>query len=135
MDFFLENISAQMAVLVVLALYLYAMQTVRLRHTKKRISSLEIDVKILSKDLYAFFSGSVGVSKRLGRLEKKAKIQNERQDNLELKETNMQVYDQATRLVQKGAGLNELVNTCGLSRGEAELIVFLNGDHSEELAH
>ena len=135
MDYFSENISAQMAALLVLVMFLYAMLAIRQRHTKNRISSLEADVKNLSKDLHAFFSGSVGIDKRLGRLEKKAKSQSQRQDKIELKDTNVQAYGQATRLVRNGAGMNELMNTCGLSRGEAELIVFLNSEHPEELSH
>nr|WP_314899470.1 DUF2802 domain-containing protein [uncultured Deefgea sp.] len=40
-------------------------------------------------------------------------------------------YAQAIRLAQKGADANELAATCGISRGEADLIVALYRSSSE----
>jgi len=47
-------------------------------------------------------------------------------DQLSLKEPAQQTYRHAVKLVKSGACINEVVESCGLSRGEAELIMLLN---------
>lgn len=37
-----------------------------------------------------------------------------------------QIYDQAIKLVQQGFDAEQLIHTCGLSRGEAELVLTLH---------
>jgi len=47
-------------------------------------------------------------------------------DQLSLKEPSQQMYRHAVKLVKSGACINDVVESCGLSRGEAELIMLLN---------
>ena len=100
----------------------------RLKKTEQRFSEMLDGLQQSRSDVGALCTGSVGVARRLNRIEGKLRIQNERQDRLEMNEPNHQVYGQAVRMAKKGADLDELVSTCGLSRGEAELIVMLNHD-------
>lgn len=98
----------------------------RLRRTEHRLVDIQTLLEQSQSDVAALCTGAVGVARRINRIEGKLRIQNERQDQLELHEPNHQVYGQAVRMARKGADLDELVSTCGLSRGEAELIVLLN---------
>lgn len=50
-----------------------------------------------------------------------------RQDQLELRELESRPFGHATNLVKKGAGVEDLMGVCGLTQGEAELIVTLHG--------
>lgn len=136
MDFFLLT-TFQGALLAILAvsLCLHLVQAYKVRRTKIQLVSMDAQLQSLNNDLRAMFSASKGVDKRLARMEKKLKIQNERQDKLELHEPNLQSYGQAAKMVRKGADADELVDTCGLSRGEAELIMFLNAEKSLQQPH
>ncbi len=100
----------------------------KLKRAQEYLVDMQNKLDQSQSDVRALCTGAVGVGRRLNRIEAKLRIQNERQDKLELNEPSLQVYGQATRMAKKGADLDELVNTCGLSRGEAELIVMLNHD-------
>lgn len=56
----------------------------------------------------------------------------ERQDQLELRDPETGTYVQAIRRVQRGAGADDLVANCGLTRAEAELVLALHGkEHAD----
>ncbi|MCA1805511.1 MAG: DUF2802 domain-containing protein [Xanthomonadaceae bacterium] len=54
-------------------------------------------------------------------------LTNMRQDQWELRSGSERSYQQAIQMVQHGAGAEELVRNCGLTPGEADLIVMLHG--------
>jgi len=118
-----------------LSLMLCLIQSIRTRHDKDKIVQLESIVNELQADISALCSGSVGIGKRISRLESKARQQAERQSRLEYKAPDLQNYGNAARLANKGADMDELVDHCGLSRGEAELILFLNSQQQAQQAH
>ena len=53
----------------------------------------------------------------------------ERQMQLELKQPAAGHYRHAISMVELGAGTKELISNCGLSRGEAELLLRMHGGH------
>ena len=59
------------------------------------------------------------------RLEQQVRRINERQNVLEMRPVGDRPYAQASELVHKGADIDELMETCGLTRGEAELLVMM----------
>ena len=128
-------ITALLATAVLLSLVLYIIQAVRTGANKQRIAELELVVNDLQGNFNALCSGSVGVGKRISRLESKTRQQAERQSSLEHREPDLQNYGNAARLANKGADMNELIDHCGLSRGEAELILFLNTQQQAQQAH
>ncbi len=134
---FLLLTTFQSVLLSVLAmsLCLHLLQTRKIRGIQNQFSSMNSLIESQANDMRAMFSASRGVDKRLARIEKKVKIQHERQDKLELHEPNLQSYGQAAKMVRKGADADELVDTCGLSRGEAELIMFLNAEKTSQQPH
>jgi hypothetical protein len=112
----------------------------RLRQMQQQQQHNDEAVAQMRRDLGALCSGAVGVGKRLVFIENKIRHQEERQDQLELRSTSDSAYQQAVRMVQQGAGLDEVLKSCAISRGEAELIVMLhrydraNDDHIGQAA-
>ena len=120
---------------VLLGVFLTISQSMKIQRDKNRIASLELIVDDLHNNFNALCSGSVGIGKRISRLESKTRQQADRQLRLEDKTPALQNYGNAARLANKGADMDELVDYCGLSRGEAELILFLNSQQQEQQTH
>jgi len=131
----IQMIIVLLAVALLLSLVLHAVQAYRIRGDRETIAKLSESVAHLQGDMNALCSGSVGVGKRINRLETKSRLQAERQTRLEHQTPDLQSYGNAARLANKGADVEELVDHCGLSRGEAELILFLNSQQHEQQAH
>lgn len=89
--------------------------------------SAQNELTRLQQELRALCSGAVGLGDHLRQLERGLKGLSERHDRLELKDPGERPYAQAIRLVHNGAGATEIADTCGLTRGEAELIRMLHG--------
>jgi hypothetical protein len=82
-------------------------------------------VKQMEQELGALCSASVGAGDHLMRLEQQVRRINERQNVLEMRSVSDRPYAQASELVHKGADIEELMEACGLTRGEAELLVMM----------
>lgn len=97
------------------------------RRLRDRQRAREAEMRALRADVVALCAASAGVGERMGRLEQQLRRLLERQDRLELRDPGSRPYAQAIRLVQNGAQVDELMSTCALTRGEAELVVMLHG--------
>ncbi len=84
-------------------------------------------IRQLENDLGALCTASAGEGEHVVRLEQLMRGLSERQDTLELRASTEQPYDRASKLAQDGASVDDLVNSCGLTRAEAELVVMLHG--------
>lgn len=101
---------------------LYAMRRLRQQlHLRDDRSSRQQD------DFAALCKASVGAGDHLVRLEQQVRRLTERQDQIELRGGGDRPYTQAIQMVQRGADVSELIASCGLTRGEAELIAMLHG--------
>ncbi|VAW77042.1 hypothetical protein MNBD_GAMMA15-1046 [hydrothermal vent metagenome] len=79
----------------------------------------------LEQELGALCNASVGAGEHVLRLEQQMQRIIERQNGLEMRSVGERPYNQASQLVNKGANVDELVDTCGLTHGEAELLVLM----------
>lgn len=108
---------------IVLALAGYrAAQTVRVQAPAApngQISRLESEIRVLSGD-------ALEAKRRLAVLEQCLAELAERLDSRE-RDAVPQAYEVAVNLVRQGVAIDDLVATCGLSRGEAELVARLYG--------
>jgi len=120
---------------ILLSVVLTISQSIKIQRNKNRIASLELTIDDLHRNFNGLCSGSVGVGKRISRLESRTRQQADRQLRLEDKAPDLQNYGNAARLANKGADMEELVDYCGLSRGEAELILFLNSQQQQQQTH
>ncbi len=82
-------------------------------------------IQQLEQELSALCSASVGAGEHVLRLEQQMQRIIERQNGLEMRSVGDRPYNQASQLVNKGADIDELVDTCGLTRGEAELLIMM----------
>lgn len=82
----------------------------------------------LGQKLTEYQQASVRMGEELLALrEKIAQLEN-KQQRLEQQDVHAMPYNQASRLVSMGASLDDLIQSCGLSRSEAELMLKLHGN-------
>ncbi len=82
--------------------------------------------KAINQELQAVSNGSMGVGRKLMQLEKQiAELKNSQEEMLR-NDPNRVSYTEATRLVELGADVEDLMNSCGISRPEAELVTALS---------
>jgi hypothetical protein len=95
------------------------------------------DIDTLKQTVGALCSSAVGVDKRVNRLEQKGRDLEERQESIEQHGQHGQQgeppYSDAIRMVQQGAGANELIEELGISRDAADLIIMLHGHKREPI--
>jgi len=87
-----------------------------------QLSEQQNSLYALQTDVSAMCSGAVGLGEHLANLEQRAHLLTRRQDQLEMKEPATQSYRQASKMMNKGAELEEVIADCGIARGEAELV-------------
>lgn len=77
-------------------------------------------------ELAALQESLTGMAERMTGLEERLQQFEECQEKLEARgESGAQPFEVAARLVSQGASLDQLVSVCGISRGEAELMLSL----------
>src|SRR3990172_8101847 len=79
----------------------------------------------LQKELAAQAEAVATLNNRFVEMQQHMHLVSERQDQLELREVISRTYEPAIKLAHKGADIEELVSSCGLARGEAELIMMM----------
>jgi hypothetical protein len=99
------------------------------QYTAANLADTETDlrhrIEQLEQELGALCSASVGAGEHVVKLEQQVQRMVERQNQMEMRATTDRPYSQASQLVNKGADIDELVDSCGLTRGEAELLVHM----------
>lgn len=98
----------------------------RARTLARAQAALCAENKLLREDVAALTAGGVGVSEHIRRLEKRLRCLTEKQESLESTHERDRPYGRAIQMVHNGAGIDELVDNCGMTRNEAELIVMLH---------
>lgn len=86
------------------------------------IADQEEQLKIVKADVSAMCAGAVNLGEHLAHLEQRSRQLVQRQDQLEMREPSGQSYRHASKLMRKGADLDEVMADCGLARGEVELV-------------
>ncbi|WP_293264160.1 DUF2802 domain-containing protein [Neptunomonas sp.] len=83
-------------------------------------------VTVLRNEIRSMTGSSIGMGKRLVDIEKKLNITVEKQLELENRDPGELAYNQAARLMEMGADVDDLVKDCGIGRPEAELMALLH---------
>lgn len=76
----------------------------------------------VKNDLRALTTAAVSVGERLLEVERRQRRLAERQEQVDIYDSANQPYEHAIRMVEKGASVEQLVEVCGLSTNEAELL-------------
>jgi hypothetical protein len=96
------------------------------RRLTRRLAAAEADFERLRAEVAAVAGVGARVGERLRRLDQVSTQLGERLGQLELRGEG-RPYDQAIALVAKGADPERLVDSYGLTRGEADLVARLHG--------
>ncbi len=111
------------------AVLLQSLVVLRLRRGHKDVAEIlrkaQQRLQEMEQELGALCSAAVGAGDHVVKLEQKVKRIIERQNLLELRASADRPYTQASQMVNRGANIEELVETFGLTRGEAELLVMM----------
>lgn len=107
------------------------------QQTKKlraRVEALTLLIKesdrqreTVKRELQELRSGTIGVGKRMLELEKRTAKQDARLDEANQQDPQARLYSRAMKMVDLGAGIDELIAECELPKAEAELILRLHG--------
>ena len=126
-----ENLNTAWLFLTSVAALLGCMGVLLLATRVRQLLSQETErhnvIQILQQTISSLNGEIVEYGKRIQQVEVQLKRLGIRLDQLELRELESRPYGHATELVKKGAGIEDLIGVCGLTRGEAELIVTLHG--------
>jgi hypothetical protein len=114
---------ASALLLSLLAVALAGLAHLSMRRERARLAR---EAEVVRGDMRALVSAAVGVGERVMRLERQLTQLAERQDQLDLNDPAHQSYQQAIRMARRGSDMNELIEVCGLTRGEAELVAMLH---------
>ncbi len=96
-----------------------------------RLKSAHQVIRGLQNDVSALCTGAVGVSQHLDKIEDQSRYLADRQDQINVSVSDDRPYIQAMRMAEKGMDIEELMNTCDLSREEAGLIYALHSNPQE----
>jgi hypothetical protein len=112
--------------LTIFALSLVLIQSVlQGRQIRQLRASLKTRCDTLGRELHATTSGSMGVGQRLVACERQLHELRITMEEMRQNDPLRISYDEASRLVDLGANIDDLMNTCGISRPEAELVTAL----------
>ena len=79
-------------------------------------------IEAMKADISAVCAGAVGLGEHMATLEQRAYQLGLRQEKIEMADPAAQSYRHASKMIKGGAALEEVMEDCGLARGEAELI-------------
>lgn len=118
-----------MAVLCLASITIALFIWYRIRRQEKRYQVL---INVLRNEIQGMTGGSIGMGKRLMTVEQKLNIAVEKQHELENRDPGVLAYNQAARLMEMGAGVEDLVRSCGIGRPEAELMALLHRELQDD---
>ena len=118
---------------LLLAFVFFLISCFLIKKQVKKTDALELLVKSLlakneafKKQFAEIHSGSVGMGKKIQQLEASIKKTQENQLNLVAQAPENRLYTRATKMVELGASIEELMAECELPRAEAELMLNLH---------
>ena len=111
----------------VFSLFILLTQNKRNQVLDKKIDDLWEKLEVIQHDVSALCSGAKGVDERVGGNEKRVRSLLDRLDDLEEADGagHIQGFQEATKLAQEGASVEDIVEKCHLTIDEADLLVRL----------
>lgn len=125
-------VAAVLALLAVCAVAAAWWSVARLRRLERRVMIQETALLSLRGALSAVCSGEMASDQRQAEVERRLRQLAEQQELLLMRDPEQGPYQHAMRMAVQGAGREELMKTCGLTRGEADLLLALHGKQQEE---
>lgn len=101
---------------------LFIQSMVSRREVRQLKDQLKARCDALGREIHATGSASMGVGHRVVACERQLHELRGLMDEMRQNDPLRVSYDEASRLVELGADIDDLMNTCGISRPEAELV-------------
>ena len=98
--------------------------------SEKRTADMVDD---LSKEVQGISHGSMGMGRKVLSMERKIEELESTIEEIQKNDPNKVSYSEAARLVELGAGVEDLMNSCGISRPEAELVSALTASKNTDI--
>lgn len=93
-------------------------------------------INVLRNEIQAMTNSSIGMGRRLIEVEQKLNLTADKQVELENRDPGVLAYNQAAKLMEMGADVDDLIKNCGIGRPEAELMALLHQElQSPEQGH
>lgn len=113
-------------VLAALALALAAAALLGQRRLARELARVAAQSRDTAEHFRGLTAGTAGQSRHLARLQQDLERLRERLDQLASQEGGGAAFEQAIRMARKGHPAGEIMETCGLSQMEADLVVLLH---------
>ncbi len=133
-----ELSSVQLAIgLFFLVLLFMSLLGIRLHRSNRDCRDALSKCDTLQNHIAAMCSAAVNIGKSIDQLDRKLDTLTDRQEKYELKEPQgkTRTYGQAKVLLNKGVAMHEIVENCGMSYGEVELIDLMNRLEEKQSKH
>lgn len=105
---------------------LFLLSALFLIRGRRRLAQHLHEIRDLQHDIRAITAAAIGVGERVLELERRQRRLSERQEQLDIYDPANQPYEQAILMVRNGADVTELVDVCGISESEAELVALMH---------
>lgn len=137
LEFILMLQTSGMALLmtIILATSAISMAYLNVRTLKKQSLRQQVQNKRLQKDMRALSKSAIGMGQKLLDTDRKLSDVLKKQFAILNSQPEHPSYDQASHLIAMGATEDDLVNTCGFSHGEAELLLSLKRQSQPSSSH
>lgn len=140
----LAIVPAVSILLVIFVSWQHRLHTAQQRALAEQLAALQEQLQAAVTEVAELRAGVMGVGRRTVKLEQfqqtlqqqqqaiASEIEqlNEHQQQIQLFDPESKLYNRAMKMVQLGAGLDEIIRECELPRAEAELLISL---HQQEL--
>jgi len=121
----LSQINTAWLVLVISSLVLFVASFMLLR-SRNRLERHLHEIRNIQHDIRAITAAAIGVGERVLELERRQRRLSEKQEQYDSIDPANMTYEQAINMVQHGADVQELVDICGISESEAELVTLMH---------
>lgn len=127
MDINLLYLLIALGVTFLLGLMLWRMQSKQQRIVQNKVDGLWEKLNIIQNDISALCAGALGADERVSANTKRIRILLDRLDELEEggAQGHIQAFQEATKLAQSGASVEEIIEKCNLTIDEADLLIRL----------
>lgn len=125
-----QNITLAALLLLIILVVALAIYALRIKSTLQQQANSQ---SAIQTDLRALCNAAVQMGEKVNRIEGELKTLQQRQQELGVRQDKMvqsephdASFEQAIKLARKGSSVEEIMEICSLSRGEAELIAMMH---------
>jgi len=129
------NLSLVLIIIVSILFFAVLALTIMILNLKKEIFELKrYSSKLFSRltgvmhDMQSMSNATYGIGKQINHINDQVKHIDARQDEIDIRDQGDKPIQQAIALVEKGCSMEEVMESCNLSRGEAELLIRIHGE-------